>query len=142
MYVAPFEVAIFNGPPPLVSTYDREVFGLLLETLVAVNVVQRQTDPSIPLLHDAIADGRLKYVEPENVGAPWRCAVSSLVAGEVSCEDASAYRIAELRVRFGIDAVPIYKVGMHRDGVRRMIHVAIGLPNGEVEDVSRRAGMR
>ncbi len=141
MYVAPFEIAMFNGPPPEVTPYDVEVFALLLDTLVRIDEIQLLADPSIPLFHDALRAGLIHYVRPDKRDDPWRCTVSSLVAGEVDCEDAAAWRIAELRIRFGVNARPRFEVAVDQYG-NRLIHVTVQLPNGEIEDPSKRAGMR
>jgi hypothetical protein len=58
-----------------------------------------------------------------------------------NCEDLACWRAAELRVRYGIKAVPtfIWKV---RPAGGYLYHIQVKLPDGRVEDPSRALGMR
>lgn len=137
-----FEIgALFNARVPLVTPLDQDIMQVLIEALVLVDVIELRADPKLPNLHDAIARG-LRYVLPQHQQPPLRDVVSALLAGEIACGAAVAWRCAELRVRFGIHAVPVFRWGLNSRQDGRAIHTAVGLPSGEIEDVSKRAGMR
>lgn len=56
--------------------------------------------------------------------------------GYGDCEDLAAARAAELRVRFGVNAVPeVVQIGP------TLWHIIVRLPNGQAEDPSAHLGM-
>lgn len=58
-----------------------------------------------------------------------------------NCEDLACWRVAELRVRFGIGARPTYTSQVRPDG-SYLYHILVELPDGSIEDPSRNLGMR
>jgi hypothetical protein len=58
-----------------------------------------------------------------------------------NCEDLACWRVAELRTRFGIDARPTFTSQVRPDG-SHLYHILVRLPDGRIEDPSRRLGMR
>lgn len=137
-----FEIgALFLARAPIVTKLDRDLLQVLIECLVQVDSIELAADPKLPGIYDAIANG-LRYVPPGDQQPPLRDIPSAILAKEIACGAATAWRCAELRVRFGVNAVPVFRTGMSSNGVDRAIHAAVGLPNGEVEDISKRAGMR
>lgn len=58
-----------------------------------------------------------------------------------NCEDLACWRAAELRVRYGIAAIPIFTCKPRANG-GYLYHITVQLPDGRIEDPSRRLGMR
>lgn len=138
-----FEIgALFLARPPVVTKLDRDILQALLECLVQVDAIELAADPKLPGIYDAIARGQVRYVPPGNQQPPLRDIPGAILAGDIACGAAAAWRCAELRVRYGVQAIPVFQTGMSSNGVDRAIHVAVGLPSGEIEDISKRAGMR
>lgn len=58
-----------------------------------------------------------------------------------NCEDLACWRAAELRVRFGVQATPTFTYKVRANG-SYLYHITVRLPDGRIEDPSRRLGMR
>lgn len=69
----------------------------------------------------------------------WQDIPTILKAGSGDCEDLACWRAAELTERDGIPARPVYR-WRHRPGLT-IYHIVVRLPDGSIEDPSRRLGM-
>ena len=122
--------------------------GYLLDCLVEINCEQLETFKAIPLIYES----GVRYYHDKR-DDPWMDILSVLAAHNrfmatgvpqiIDCEDLVCWRVAELRVRFGImNARPVFK-RMRIQGPRgpvQMVHI-LAEANGQVEDVSRILGM-
>lgn len=76
----------------------------------------------------------------------WQDIPDTLERGNGDCEDLATWRCAELRVRLGVDAdLGITKSDMPLQSgaaLVTMYHIVVVLPDGAIEDPSRRLGMR
>jgi hypothetical protein len=142
-YVPRFALAILDGPveSPL-RPVDVAVFGELLESLVRINVAHLRAHPDLPTFYDAVRLGLVRYVDPGTKDDPWSDLVCCLATGVVDCEDASAWVVADYRVRGGRPrARCVFRAEPTPDG-RRQIHIAVDDGTGRLEDPSIAAGMR
>lgn len=60
--------------------------------------------------------------------------------GSGVCEDLTAWRIAELRVRHDVIATPVVTAVTFVSGLI-LYHVRVGLPDGTIEDIAEELGM-
>ncbi len=122
--------------------------GYLLDCLVEIDAEQLETFPNIPLLYES----GVRYYHDQR-DDPWADTLSVLAAHErwmktgkpeiIDCEDLVAWRVAELRVRFGVlNARPVFVRQKIKtpDGNKEYIHILVEA-NGQIEDVSRNLGM-
>lgn len=98
--------------------------------LVALNrkILQRQP---LPLLYRS----GVRYATEGMGEEQWRTADQVYQSGIGDCEDLTAWRVAELQLA-GVAAMP----DIVRTGFRRY-HARVRLPNGRIEDPSRKLGM-
>lgn len=105
----------------------------LLEVLVEVDVAYLQNHPRTPRLYRAGVRFRR---EPPHREA-WNDIPEVLRLRFGDCEDLAAWRCAEWRMA-GIHARPMLKSG----GRRNLLHAVVLLPNGHIEDPSKRLGLK
>jgi hypothetical protein len=106
---------------------------VLVRALTALNMLYLRAHPRTPLVHQS----GVRY-ETQPTGCERFLTVPRLLArGHGDCDQLAPWRAAELRVRYGIRAMPEVK----RMG-KNLWHVYVRLPDGRVEDVSARLGMR
>ena len=114
----------------------RAILLVMLNALVRINQIILKTASVPPLYQAGIRyqpEGRDRY---GNRTEDWLTIPELYRRKKGDCEDLVAARVAQLRAR-GINAQPwIYKAG------GRMWHVVVKLPNGKIEDPSKRLGMR
>lgn len=105
---------------------------VLVRALTALNMLYLRAHPNAPLMHKS---GVVYRTQPGGCER-FKTIPSILAAGNADCDQLAPWRAAELRVRYGIKAMP---------EVRRMAknlwHVYVRYPDGRVEDVSARLGM-
>lgn len=112
-------------------TSDPEELAAELEGLVRRNLVQLRRNPRAPRLY---ASG-VVYAPEVGAAEDWLSVLQALRAGRADCEDLTAWRVAELRMA-GVHARPqVIRTGPS------MLHARVLLPDGSVEDPSRRLGM-
>ncbi len=119
---------------------SQDTLALLLECLVQMNEKILRERSDIPLLYDA----GVRY-DPEPLGQEnWQDCVTTWKRGRGDCEDLSAWRAAELRVRMGASARCIYTWKKLPNGVL-MYHIKVEYTGADgqrhEEDPSRRLGM-
>lgn len=105
---------------------------VLVRALTALNMLYLRAHPRAPLLHQS----GVRY-ETQPGGCERFLTIPRIIAaGSGDCDQLAPWRAAELRVRYGIRAMPEVK----RMGPN-LWHVYVRLPDGRVEDVSARLGM-
>src|SRR5271155_1932538 len=133
MYRPTYELACF-------STVDHEeklqILKAMLEALVLANVLYLQHRPNTPPLYAA---GVPYVVEPPGRDN-WQDIPRTLALKEGDCEDLATWRIAELRVRHGEDALP--HITAKKIGDFTLFHILVRRGDGSIEDPSRILGMR
>lgn len=106
---------------------------ILVRALTALNMLYLRKHPNAPLL----SESGVKYRSQPAGCERFKTIPMILAAGSGDCDQLAPYRAAELRVRYGIKAMP---------EVKRMSanlwHVYVRYPDGRVEDVSAALGMR
>lgn len=130
------------------SRLTDRTLGYLLDCLTAVNEELLENDPTIPLLYES----GVRYYH-DNRDDPWMDVLEVLEAHErfkktgkpeiIDCEDLVAYRVAELRVRFGENARPVFtrERVVTSEGPKQFVHILVERVGGQIEDVSRKLGM-
>ena len=127
---------------------DREVSNavlqVLLDTLVKVNVLIMQfcakKGRPIPLLHQS----GVRYVAEKRGVEDWRDCLEALRLGNEDCEGLAAWRAAELRVRYGIDARARFKFWQNPQTLEQRYHCVViyGVPTGGVRWVPQNAKLQ
>ena len=105
----------------------------LVKIVHDLNCSYLRGNPSTPSLYESgVRYGR----EPVNVREEF-CSIPAVIdQGWGDCDDLAPWRSAELVVRERIEARPVVKV--IRPG---LFHIVVMLPDGTIEDPSRRLGM-
>lgn len=134
MFKPQYKLALFGRTPKL----NEQILYILLDALVKIDELWLRYKPSIPLLYRS---GVRYQQEPPGV-EDW-CDIGEVRRqGFADCEDLAAWRVAELRVKFGINARPyVKKPRVIRNGRVLMYHIQVLLPDGRIEDPSRKLGM-
>jgi len=107
----------------------------LLMALAAADASYLRAHPETPPLYEA----GVVYRPEERGQEVWQTIPFMLRRGYGDCEDLASWRIAELRVRDGIHAVPRLTWRPRPHG--RLYHITVALPDGRFEDPSRVLGM-
>lgn len=134
MYRITFELNSLNE-----SADPNIVAGLiesLCESLVGFNEMWLTEFPGSPLLYSS---GVVYRAEAPSREMFWDVP-RILQHGYADCEDLSAYRVAELRVKFGIPAFCRVQYEYQPDGTI-LYHVIVATPDGLSEDPSVILGM-
>jgi hypothetical protein len=117
-----------------------KILRSLLDSLILVDSLYLLSAPSTPLLYEA----GLHY-EPEELGRDdWRDVPSVLDHKGGDCEDLACWRVAELRLRFGVIAEPYVTgklVNSPKWGPFTLYHIRVLFPDGHIEDPSKNLGM-
>lgn len=107
----------------------------LLEALVQINCIYIENDPSLPTLYEAGI--RYDRTTPPPGSAcgddDWQDMIVCLRRRIADCEDLSCYRVADLRMRFGVKAKPYValRVSPGRMGVNNHeYHIQVEWPKG------------
>lgn len=119
---------------------------MALQTLVSINLWQLR-QKNYPLLYDS---GIFYKTKPPAV--EWHDIPTLLMWGYGDCKDLVAYRVAELRFKYNIMAIPVIKwkfitmdildeYGMPYKQTILLVHVMVKYPNGTIEDPSKILGM-
>ena len=134
MFKPQYKLALFGRTPKL----NERILYILLDALVKIDELWLRYKPSLPPLYRS---GVYYQQEPQGV-EDW-CDIGEVMRqGFADCEDLAAWRVAELRVRHGINARPyVKKPRVIRGGRVLMYHIQVLLPDGRIEDPSRRLGM-
>jgi len=133
MHIEPNEQAAIVRVPMVVPTRE-DVYTLLLDALVAIDVWSRRIWP-----FPSVYDGAVRYeAEPDGFEL-WASSPALFARGIGDCEDIAADRAAEL-VLEGVPARAVLSLES-RTPVEDRWHVLVELPDGSLEDPSRALGM-
>jgi hypothetical protein len=133
MYPISFKLGSFGPDVEL----NKRILGHLLEALTAIDVDILKKNPALPGLYESGVRYRREPVGQED----WDDIVELYRIGYGDCEDLSAARAAELRVRHGIAARPYVKGPKRLDNGLMLYHVQVQLPDGRILDPSVKLGM-
>jgi hypothetical protein len=109
----------------------------LLEALIKCNIIYLASHPNTPLLYSS----GVRYQREPRGKEEWQDIPSALKLLRGDCEDLAAWRAAELRQR-GVFARGHLKWFHSRDVNLTLYHVQVKLPDGSIEDPSRKLGMK
>lgn len=105
----------------------------LLEVLCEVDLAYLRKHPRTPRLYRAGVRFQREAPRTEE----WRDIPTVLRYGNGDCEDLAAWRCAEWRLA-GVGARPMLRSG----GRPHLLHAVVLLPDGRVEDPSKRLGLK
>jgi hypothetical protein len=108
---------------------------VLLNALFTIDCMWLRSHPGTPRLYSSGVFYRAEPIGEER----WRDIPSVLRDGWGDCEDLACWRAAELVEREGIAARPTYR-WRRRPGIT-IYHIVVRLPDGRIEDPSRKLGM-
>ena len=135
MYRITFVTDLFNGPVDRAESH--QVLEILLNALFQIDMAYLRNHPNTPRIYQA----GVRYQEEVAPQEDWRDIPTCLRERTLDCEEAACWRAAELNVRDGIKAVPIYSFRTLPNG-DVVYHIRVQYPNGQIEDPSRVLGMR
>lgn len=128
-----FESDIFTSPE--VMARSEKALDRFLIVLYQMDVDYLKDNPDTPGIYNAGVHYRKEPVPLE----AWKTIPIVLQDGYGDCEDLACWRAAELSVRHGIQARPVwYK---KTKGRFNLYHIIVKCPDGKKEDPSRRLGM-
>lgn len=151
-YRITFVLGTWNGPsqPPRRITYVLDAFNgpheqemshrhlrTLLMALMHVDIAYLEAHPETP---DLYASG-IRYEEEPPGQEDWQDVPTCLRMRVGDCEDLACWRAAELRVRYGEQAYPIFNFTRRPNG-GYLYHIQVRRADGRIEDPSRLLGMR
>lgn len=140
-YRITFALDLFNGTAD--RQLSRDTLDIMLRNLLEIDMLYLRYHPDTPSLYDS----GVRYMEEPPGQEDWQDIPTTLGLGIGDCEDVSCWRAAELRVRNGIDARPVFREQRRANG-SYLYHIVVALPpdaknpQGSVEDPSRILGMR
>ena len=102
MYRITFVLDLFKGPEE--QEVSHQALRTLLMALMYVDIAWLKANPQAPLLYES----GVRYEEEPPGQEDWQDVPTCLRMKVGDCEDLACWRAAELRVRFGIDAYPIF----------------------------------
>lgn len=132
MKVIKFRATIFRTEAERKAS--ERILLILLDALVKINLVFLKLHPDTPKLYNSGV-----FYQREDGTEDWLDVGEVLREGHGDCEDLACYRVAELIIS-GIAARPELK--WKNKGDIFLYHILVRYPNGELEDPSRKLGMR
>lgn len=130
-----FNINLFKG------RFDRELSHRALQTLlvalVAIDCDYLRAHPETP----GVYDGLVRYEEEPIGQEDWQDIPTCLRMGVGDCEDIACWLSAQYLVRLGLDVWPTFTYKLRSNG-SYLYHITNLLPDGRIEDPSRRLGMR
>lgn len=142
-YQANITLGLFRGgATDAERARDEELSGqamrLLLDCLLAIDILELRAFPDIPPVYKS----RVKYrVRRSPCGEDaWRDVLSCIEERIADCKDLACWRAAELIVRLGIAAKPVF-IRQERPGDGPLYHILVEMPDGSYEDPSIILGM-
>lgn len=128
-----FRLRLFQRESERASS--ERVLGVLLRALTAANVEYLRTHPNAPRLYRA----GVRYQAERWPREYWKGVEETLSDRHGDCEDLACWRCAELIVREGVRAEPVFRY--RRIGRLSVYHIVVRLPDGRIEDPSATLGM-
>lgn len=135
MYRITFVLDLFKGPHE--QELSHKALNILLLALMHVDIEYLKANPETPMLYES----GVRYEEEPPGQEDWQDIPTTLKMRVGDCEDLACWRAAEYRVRHGIMATPIFTHKRRPNG-GYLYHILVKLPDGRIEDPSRRLGMR
>jgi hypothetical protein len=129
-----FRVDLFRSENERVAS--ERVMLALLAGLCLQNMNFLKSHPDAPLLYKS----GVRYKREARGQEVWQDIPNLLRSGYGDCEDLACWRVAELRVRRRVRAMP--NLTFRKIGPLFRYHVTVRYPNGQVEDPSLKLGMR
>jgi hypothetical protein len=134
MYKVTFVSGLFKGKR------NRELsnlnLGILLSALAEIDVLELTRLPELPDLYSS----GVRYANEPIGQEDWQDVLTTISRGTGDCEDLACWRVAELRVRHGIDAKPYFSFRPVGPG-KTLYHIQVLHPDGRIEDPSKALGM-
>lgn len=129
-YQPAFIIDSIGDKQPGATPEALEDMGHLLWALVNINMgkLRRFPDEFAPLYEAGIVYGEPHIVRCEGVDDNWIDIVTLYRLRRGTCKELSAARVAELRVRYGIDAHPFVTMEPMPVGVPDQFHVMVEWP--------------
>lgn len=129
------------GSFPCVTAIDKKhahtSIAYALRALTEIDCAILRAHPETPSLY---ASG-VRYEEEPPGEEDWADIPTARKLGWGDCEDLACWRAAELQLRSGVKAWPMFLWrGRPRGGM--LYHIQVRYPDGRVEDPSRRLGMK
>jgi hypothetical protein len=158
-YRVTFVVDLFRGPHELKESHA--ALQYMLDCLYNINCMWLKAHPEAPDIYasgiveknpgrfvsGAVPKGlkrsqltKLKYEEEPLGQEDWKDIPSCLKDGIADCEDLACWRAAELTVRYGVAARPVFTYKVRPNG-SYLYHITVLYPDGRKEDPSRMLGM-
>lgn len=150
-----FELGLFTSDDPLVRQSSERVLAALLNALLVADVEYLRLHPNTPRIY---TPGLMTYEQellPNEIAAKfpqcrtpckapvhpehWKGIEACLRDRVADCEDLACWKSSELIVRDGVRARPDFS--FRKIGPLNVYHIFVRLPDGRVEDPSRRLGM-
>ena len=132
---------LFNGPEDIADSEALIQDALVL--LMKTNIRYLKSNPNTPELYKS----GVRYKEELPGEEDWQDIPTSLQLRRADCEDLSTWRAAEVNVKYGIPAYPIFSHRILPNGniiyhIRVQYPPSKRFPNGHIEDPSIILGMR
>jgi hypothetical protein len=136
---------IFAKSDPKNAAMSQQMLAAGVYGLMLMNIAWLKAHPETPDLYEAgIAykpeRRRESGGKATEYGEEWQTIPWVIYRGYGDCEDLGAWRSAELRAKYRIEASPYIKIRRMPDGYWRA-HVVVRWPNGQIEDPSAKLGM-
>ena len=109
----------------------------MLNTLYQIDVLYLQSHPKTPMLYQT----NVRYMEEPPGQEEWQDIPTTIRLGIGDCEDLACWRAAELTVRSGVQARPVFIEQMRKNG-QYLYHIIVKTSDGRTEDPSKILGMR
>ena len=124
-YRITFCLDLFNGPQnrPL----SLRALSIMLRTLLEIDIDYLKQYPNTPLIYQS----GVIYMEEPPGQEDWQDIPTSLRLGILDCEDCACWRAAELVVRYGIQAKPVFLEQKRKDG-STLFHIVVLWPKDAV----------
>lgn len=116
---------------------SRRALQTMLDALYRIDVLYLQAHPETPSLYTT----GVRYMEEPIGQEEWQDIPTCLRMGIADCEDLASWRAAELTVKQGIPARPIFHEHRRPNG-SYLYHILTKYPDGRIEDPSQITGMR
>lgn len=125
---------------------SERVLNAALQLLYIADCEYLKAHPDTPSIY---TPGLVRYLREPIFPQPieeWKAIPFVLEDGEGDCEDLACWRAAQSTVQEGIPAVPVFSFRRFRDprngSTLSIYHIVVQLPNRQIDDPSRRLGMK
>lgn len=115
---------------------SERVLAKALDLLYTANVEYLRANPSTPSIY---TPGLVRYEREPLPAECWKAIRYLIADGFGDCEDLACARAAELTVHSNINARPAFSY--RKIGNLSIYHIVVKLPDGTIEDPSKRLGM-